>query len=421
LPEPYEIDGITPSRVECPASVEDLSAALRTVHADAGTAVIWGGGSRMHVGNKIARYDVAVDMTGLDRIVDYRPPDLVVVAEAGMTLAALQAELGKNNQRLPFDVQSPEHATIGGSLASNAVGPLRGRYGGIRDLVIGMSVVQADGTMTKSGGSVVKNVSGYDMARLHIGALGTLGAIATVAFKIGPIPHTMRTVASWFDSAESAAVAGMRITNGSFMPEAVTLVAGPRAAKHASELSAQDSSKASENAVMLLVALAAGPATVERQVNDTTSILGSAMADGFVVLEDNAQFGVWSLAGEGNPPPPTFSVRSTVKPTEAFNLAGALAGPADSDSRDVHVVAQIGFGTVEAHWRGDVSPELVRSAQSAIRNAGGAWMIERCPIDLKSELDVFGDLGASLAVMRRMKQQFDPTGTLSPGRFAGRI
>ena len=97
----------------------------------------------MHVGNTVAQYDTAVDMTGLNRIVDYRPPDLVVVAEAGMTIAALQAELGKNNQRLPFNVQSADSATIGGSLASNTVGPLSGRYGGVRDLVIGMSIVES--------------------------------------------------------------------------------------------------------------------------------------------------------------------------------------------------------------------------------------------------------------------------------------
>lgn len=418
MTESYELDGITPSRIERPNTADDLSAALKSIHSDGQAAVLWGGGTRMHVGNRIARYDAAVDMTGLNRIVDYRPPDLVVVAEAGMTIAALQAELGKNNQRLPFDVQSPGEATIGGSLASNAVGPLRGRYGGVRDFVIGMSIVQADGTMTKSGGSVVKNVAGYDMARLHIGALGTLGAITTVAFKIGPVPEVMRTVVAWFDSAESATVAGMRITNGAFMPEAVTLVAGQRAAAKASELAAENYGKASDNAVMLLIALAAGPATVERQVNDTNATLGGAMADGFVVLDDDLQLSAWSLADEQSPTP-AFSIRSTVKPTAAFDLVSALS---KSDSFDeTHIVAQIGFGTVEAHFWGDISGEVVRSAQDAVINAGGACMIERCPSELKGDLDVFGDLGAPLEVMRRMKQQFDPDGTLSPGRFAGRI
>jgi glycolate oxidase FAD binding subunit len=418
LPDSYELDGITPSRIEHPASVDELSSTLKRINAAKQAAVIWGGGTRMHVGNKIDRYDVAVDMTGLNQIVDYRPPDLVVVAEAGMTLSALQAELGKNNQRLPFDVQSPDTATIGGSLASNSVGPLRGRYGGVRDFVIGMSLVQADGTQTKSGGSVVKNVAGYDMARLHIGALGTLGAITTVAFKIGPVPQVMRTVVAWFDSAESAAVAGMRITNGPFMPEAVTLVAGKRAAAHAGELAAQNSGTASDNAVMLLIALADGPATVERQLSDTAAMLGGVMAERFVVLEDEAQYGVWSLAGEQSPAP-TFSVRTTVKPTVAFGLVNALSNSENAD--DAHVVAQIGFGTVEAHYRGDVSTELVQSSKRTISSAGGACMIERCPLDIKSEIDVFGDLGPPLEVMRRMKQEFDPTGTLSPGRFAGRI
>ncbi|MBT4074894.1 MAG: FAD-binding oxidoreductase [Chloroflexi bacterium] len=420
MTDTYELDGITPSRIERPDSVDALSATLKQINDGAQSAVLWGGGTRMHVGNFVSKYDVAVDMTGLDQIVDYRPSDLVVVAEAGMTVSALQAELGKNNQRLPFDVQSPDSATIGGSLASNNVGPLRNAYGGIRDMVIGMSVVQADGTMTKSGGSVVKNVAGYDMARLHIGALGTLGAISTVAFKIGPIPQTMRTVAAWFDSVEAAAVAGMRITNGSFMPEAVIVVAGARAVTHAKELATQNSGSASENAVVLVIALAAGPATVERQVQDTTSTLGAAMADGFVVLDGADQGTSWKLAGQPGGTP-SLAIRSTQKPTSALELVSTLSK--SSISGDIHLVGQVGFGTVEAYWNGETSaiPGIIESARSAAHNVGGALMIERCPPELKSDLDVFGDLGAPLEIMRRMKQQYDPKGTLSPGRFAGRI
>ena len=428
MTDSYELDGVRPSRVERPGSVDDLAATLKKVHEDAQAAVIWGGGTRMHVGNSVARYDVAVDVTGLDRVVDYRPSDLVVVVEAGMTVAALQEELGKNNQRLAFDPPAPEKATIGGSLASNAVGPLRNSYGGVRDLVIGMSVVLADGTLTKSGGSVVKNVAGYDMARLHIGAFGTLGAIATVAFKIGPLPPARRTVAAWFDSVESAAVAGMRIINGAFMPEAITVIAGPRAAAHASDIAIRTTGDAPENsrgnapgtAVLPLVALAASPATVERQVNDTTSTMGGAMADGFAVLDGDQQEAAWALAGEPDPSP-ALTVRSTLKPASAFDLVDTLAGAVGPN--DIHIVGHVGFGTVEAHWTTDAAsvPGLIESARTAVTDAGGAFSIERCPVGLKPGLDVFGKIGAPLEIMRRMKQQFDPDGTLSPGRFAGRI
>ena len=428
MTDSYELDGVRPSRVERPGSVDDLSTTLKKVHEDAQAAVIWGGGTRMHVGNSVARYDVAVDVTGLDRVVDYRPSDLVVVVEAGITVAALQEELGKNDQRLAFDPPAPEKATIGGSLASNAVGPLRNSYGGVRDLVIGMSVVLADGTLTKSGGSVVKNVAGYDMARLHIGAFGTLGAIATVAFKIGPLPPARRTVAAWFDSVESAAVAGMRIINGAFMPEAITVIAGPRAAAHASDIAIRTTGDAPENsrgdapgtAVLLLVALAASPATVERQVNDTTSTMGGAMADGFAVLDGDQQEAAWALAAEPDPSP-ALTVRSTLKPASAFDLVDTLAGAVGPN--DIHIVGHVGFGTVEAHWTADAAsvPGLIESARTAVRDAGGAFSIERCPAGLKRGLDVFGEIGAPLEIMRRMKQQFDPDGTLSPGRFAGRI
>ncbi|MDA1258295.1 MAG: FAD-binding oxidoreductase, partial [Chloroflexi bacterium] len=362
-----------------------------------------------------------------DRIVDYRPSDLVVVVEAGITVRRLQEELGKNGQRLAFDPPFPHTTTIGGALASNAVGPLRNSYGGVRDLVIGMSVVQADGTVTKSGGGVVKNVTGYDMARLHIGAFGTLGAIATVAFKIGPVPLARRTVAAWFDSVESAAGAGMRIINGAFMPEAITIIAGWRAASHASLLATQISGQLGDAstdtdgcAVLLLVGLASGPATVERQVNDTTSTLGGAMADGYAVLDDEAQAAAWTLATEPVPSP-MLTVRSTLKPSSAFDLVNMLldmAGP-----HEIHIVGHVGFGTVEAHWLTDAGPArgLISSARKATEELGGVLTIERCPTEQKADLDVFGEIGAPLDVMRRMKQQFDPDGNLSPGRFAGRI
>ena len=432
MTDTYELDGIRPSRVERPASIDDLSAALKQAHADAEAVIIWGGGTRMHVGNTVARYDVAVDVTRLDRIVDYRPSDLVVVVEAGITVAALQEELGKNNQRLAFDPPAPGKATIGGSLASNAVGPLRSSFGGVRDLVIGMSIVLADGTLTKSGGSVVKNVAGYDMTRLHIGAFGTLGAIATVAFKIGPVPPARRTVAAWFDSVEAAAGAGMRIINGAFMPEAITIIAGPRAAAHAAEISIRTTGDTAEitrdgsrgntpkTAALLLIAMAAGRATLERQVNDTTSTVGGAMADGFAVLDGDQQAAAWALAGEPEPAP-SLTVRSTLKPASAFDFMDTLVrtvGPGD-----IHVVGHVGFGTVEAHWTADAGsvPGLIESARTAVADAGGTLSIERCPDGLKPGLDVFGDIGAPLEIMRRMKQQFDPDGTLSPGRFAGRI
>ena len=142
--------------------------------------------------------------------------------------------------------------------------------------------------------------------------------------------------------------------------------------------------------------------------------------EGFVVLDGADQGTSWKLAGQPGGTP-SLAIRSTQKPTSALELVSTLSK--SSISGDIHLVGQVGFGTVEAYWNGETSaiPGIIESARSAAHNVGGALMIERCPPELKSDLDVFGDLGAPLEIMRRMKQQYDPKGTLSPGRFAGRI
>ena len=138
--------------------------------------------------------DVELSTLGLDRMVDYTPADQVVSAEAGMTLAALQARLLENQQRLAIDPPQPERATLGGMVAANSFGPLRTRYGSVRDLIIGISIIRADGTLAKGGGKVVKTVAGFDLPKLMCGSYGTLGLIATVTLRVHPMPERTLTL-----------------------------------------------------------------------------------------------------------------------------------------------------------------------------------------------------------------------------------
>lgn len=422
----YAVDGIAPSRVERPSSVEELSKVVRDLHGAGEAAIAWGGGTRIHVGNRPERYDVAVDVTGLDRIVEYEPADLTVVVQAGIRLAGLQAELAKSGQRLAFDPPSPLRATIGGSLASNAVGPLRTGFGGVRDLTIGMKVVEADGAVTKSGGRVVKNVQGFDLVRLHIGAFGTLGIIAEAAFKLTPAPAQAMTVAAWFDSLDSAREAATQIFNGAVAPEALTLLAGSRASGFADEASANAGLEAAAR-YLLLARLAGGPAAARRQVDDVTATVGAAMANGFEVLEDADEDAVWELCEAGETDLPVVSARATLKPLAAFEFVSRLEDATGLGPLTLDATLHVGTGTVIVNWSSgeDTSPADVRAAIEAsfqqARDCGGLAIIERCPLDAKSDIDVWGELGPTLEIMRRMKHQFDPDRTLSPGRFAGGI
>ena len=185
----YEIEEIRPHYEARPDDVAGIADALRFASRGEFAVVVWGGGTRIGLGNIPTGYDMALDVTGLDRVVDHTPGDLTATVEAGITISALQEALGRHGQFLAVDPPLPDRATLGGTLAIGTSGPLKWQYGSIRDTVIGMKVVQADGTVTKSGGQVVKNVSGFEMARMHIGALGTLGVIAEVSLKLTPRPR----------------------------------------------------------------------------------------------------------------------------------------------------------------------------------------------------------------------------------------
>ncbi|MCW5880662.1 MAG: FAD-binding oxidoreductase, partial [Anaerolineae bacterium] len=181
-PPRYAVDGREPSVIARPASLDDLAAALRDAHA-AGQAVIpWGAGSQMALGAMPSRYDVALDLSGLDAIVEHDAPNLTITAQAGARLSSLQAALAEAGQFLPLDPAYPE-ATIGGLIATDASGGWRLGYGTLRDLVLGVRLVLADGTVLKLGGKTMKNVAGYDLIKPVVGSLGTLGVVAEATLR----------------------------------------------------------------------------------------------------------------------------------------------------------------------------------------------------------------------------------------------
>ena len=409
----YEVDGTAPQRATRPTSLEQLSATLTEAHA-AGDAVIpLGGGTNMHIGNLPERYTIALDMTGLAGNVEHEPGDLTVVADAGVTIASLQKTLSSAGQRLPFDVADPDAATLGGSVASNASGQLRSSLGGIRDWVIGMKVVLADGTVTKSGGRVVKNVQGYDLYRLHTGAFGTLGVIAEVALKIIPVPPSTSTIAAWFASITEAGEFTMQVFNGPIQPEAMTLFVGDQAAAAISSLSDQADDGPP---VLVLARVAGGKAAVTRMETDLTGSAGALGATGYEIARGRNSQKLWKTAGSVDPNT-ALSARTTLKPRDAIAYLDELS---DKLPERFSGELQAGFGTVGVSLS-EASSENITTLRDAASKRGAQAVIEHCPAALKRDIDVFGDTAETLALARSVKQRFDPQRVLNPGRFAGRI
>jgi len=411
---------MVPSSIEHPTTLDEISSALCKSNDEGQSVIPWGGGTRITIGNIPTSYDTALDLSEFKGDIEHEPGDMTVVANAGVTIGSLNALLEDEGQRLPFEVRNPATATVGGSIASNASGHRQSSTGGIRDWVIGMQIVLADGTVTKSGGRVVKNVQGYEMHRLHTGAFGTLGVVSQVAFKLLPTPPEQQSVIAWFDDQDTAQDVGLSLVNGLFNPEAISLIHGPIAEQVITE--AGEASTAEETWV-LIIRLGGGVRSIERQVNEVVGASGASGATGYAVLSDIAANAAWAILEESESQSRTI-IRMTARTSNALTASHEIPISDLEKDKRISTICDLGFGamTVIADLTSDAeSLSFINSTVQTITTHKGAYLIEKCPIDVKREMDIFSDVGNSINLMRRIKNQYDPNRTLNPGRFVGKI
>jgi glycolate oxidase FAD binding subunit len=218
------VDGLLPGKIMHPGDADDAARGLRLCDLTPASVVVWGGGTQMRLGASPRRYDIAFSTERMTRLLEYEPADLTCRVEAGMRLSDLQTTLAAQGQRLPLDPPHPERATVGGMVAANTNGLGRARHGSVRDWVIGIAVAYPSGKVARAGGKVVKNVAGYDLMKLHIGALGTLGVVAEVNFKVQAIPEGQATVLGHFEAAGPALNAGLQLARTYLAPAAAIVL-----------------------------------------------------------------------------------------------------------------------------------------------------------------------------------------------------
>ena len=206
----YSYDNCIPQVVVEPETVKDIQNIQRYASKNSYTVLPAGSGTKLGIGNLAPNPDIVLSTKHLNKVIEYEPADLTVTVEAGMLLKDLQITLSKHRQFLPFDPPYADRCTIGGIVATNTSGPQRLGYGTARNLVLGMHVVHADGKMVKSGGKVVKNVAGYDLNKLYIGAFGTLGIITDVSLKLAPLPLHQEIIVAQFHSIQDAIKTGLK-------------------------------------------------------------------------------------------------------------------------------------------------------------------------------------------------------------------
>lgn len=368
------VAGVVPAKVMRPDTVGEVAGILRST---TGTVVPVGAGTKTGWAAPPASCDVLLRTTGLDRIVEHAPGDLIVVAEAGVPLADLQRQVAAHGQMLALDPPE-EGATLGGIVAANASGPRRLRYGTVRDLLIGVTVVLADGTTAKSGGKVVKNVAGYDLGKLYTGAHGGLGVVVSTSWRLHPLPPASAAVSVPVHDHTEAGRLSALLTRSTLTPTAVELRWGTDGGE-------------------LVVLFESIGASVQAQSQEAVALLGG----GTVLDAPPAWFGVRPSGG--------LLLRLAYEPFALPQVLGEL--PAGSSG-----TASACTGVAYAAVPEDTDLAALRTA---ISSYDGSAVVLSTPGRPRDALDHWGPVTDSFGLMTRVKDQFDPARRMSPGRLLG--
>jgi len=425
----YAVDGVIPKAAARPGTAQEISELVKFAAAENLAIIPTGARSKLGIGMPPERYDLAIDMTRLDRVSSYDPGDLTLSVEPGIPLERLAAILAEHNQFLPLDVPFFERATVGGTLASGVDSPLRHAYGTARDFVLGMEFVTGDGALAKSGGRVVKNVTGYDLHKLMLGAIGSLGVITRVNFKTFPLPSSTATFVGAFASSDAAAKFNLAVHKSPLRCQAVEILSPAAVASMSTNRVSTVFGRDSSNPFFAALSVAGNAAVIARSERDLHSLAQSAAGSHceFTRIEDLQEKQLWTAIRE-------FSTTLQARPEAAIIKVSCL--PSDfSAFFDESIIAAKKHSTEIAHvfhgcgvcyclvFSPQNSPsdlaacckELLDRSASAARNASIPW----CGPELKRDLSIWGVPREDFPLMQRVKQAFDPHNIFAPGRFVG--
>lgn len=408
------VAGVAPRFVAEPTTVDGVSRVLALASARGLAVAPTGGGARLAWGAPPRRLDVVLSLARLDRILAHEPEDLTLSVECGATLEALDAALRPYRQFVPLDPARPGTSTIGGLIATGAAGPYRARYGTMRDLLLGLTVVRADGTLVKGGGRVVKNVTGYDVPKLHVGALGTLGVVVEAHLRLHSRPAEERSWVFGFASAEAALDAALDVRDTPVVLSRCQLVTA--GALHAL-------GEPEPPAAALAVTIGSVPEAVRAQGSRVADICGRAGSPAIEVPQADAWWQRIADVTWPEGPATHLSMRIGIRPTDAVKAlrvveavqpgGGAIRATSNLATGVLHAT----LAPIEARRVGDV----VARVREALAALDGTCVVEHAPPDALPGLDVWGDVGSALEAMWRLKRELDPAGVLNPGRYVGGI
>ena len=388
------VGGLAVPKIVEPGTAAEVAAVLKAANAGGLAVIPRGGGTKLEWGNPPKRADLILSTVRLNQVEEHAWEDMTATVSAGCTIQQVQDALAQHRQRIALETLWPERATIGGVLAANDTGAVRLRFGGLRDLIIGATIALPDGTLAKSGGKVVKNVAGYDLPKLATGSVGTLGVITQAIFRLHPVFAATKTISFSVASAGEGNKLILAANDSPLVPTGLQLVAG------------------SEDSVRVDARFEGVPAGIDSQLEHLKKLAGSAR-------EVAAPADAWRRESFWQGAEPALVAKFSVLPAKIEEFCEAVRA---AGLRWKLAVQAYGVGWLRLEGG---SPQQFVAALTALRAraeaAFGSFVVLHCPAELRQQIDPWGSAGDALGVMVRIKTQFDPNGTLNPGRFVGGI
>jgi glycolate oxidase FAD binding subunit len=396
------VAGVRPAAVFSPVTVEEAAAVVAESAREGRALVFAGGRTDMDLGAPPSRLDAVVETGGLARILEHAPSDQIAVVEAGVTIAALQRALAERGQRLALDPPRPDHATVGGVIAANAFGPLRASAGSVRDLLIGVSFLRADGVSVRGGGKVVKNVAGFDLPKLMVGSLGTLGMIATATFRLHPLPETGATVMFAGCTPGEVDAIATALREGALEPASVVALSS------------------GQGRFDLAVRFEGFGAGVTEQRERTASLRPGKPNE---IADAGAEAAFWARHAairEGGPLRVKVAAPRDATEAVARRALDPLSAAAPGAAAWYPTIG-LGFLAGDPAGSEGAAVDVLAAARDALRGLGGSLVVCAAPPEISSRVDPWGPAPVSFPLMEAMKARLDPDRRFAPGRFVGGI
>ncbi|HCG91708.1 MAG TPA: hypothetical protein DEZ08_07730 [Dehalococcoidia bacterium] len=415
LNEQFAIDGIVPKYVFMPESIYELQNIVKVCNVEKLSMIIDNRHTGSYVGNTLKRVDVVIDMKNINQVIDFQPADLTVTVQSGVIVDTLQQTLKRESKNLATDGPNLDKMSIGEILYSNTNGFLRNHYGLIRDSLIGLTVIDNTGELIKSGGKVVKNVTGYDMNKLYVGSYGTLGIIAEATFKLSTLPLNESIILVPVESQQQGL---LMVSSMKYQPW------GPSAGHCIYSNLLEDTGYKTFKPQTLVLYVDGRESTIKRKINEITT---SVSVDDITIISNDNCISAIKKINEINSESNLASSMRIRCNVPISNLKSFVFDVENlCQESDLVMFTDLLFGVCDIHCLNEITDDNLLPLINKIRDLTGSYegntILEKCSLSIKSQLDVWNSNNTdTMGLMKSIKSKFDPNNIFNPGRFCGGI